>query len=66
MVVDVVLLQDSAPVVVEVDADLLAAVYPVAAEDGLAARGDPHSRQCVGVDLVALDDATPIVVLKID
>lgn len=64
VIVDIVLLQDPAPVVVEVDANLLAAVNPVASEDGLTSGGDPHSGQRVGVDLVALDDATPIIVLQ--
>ncbi len=64
MVVDIVLLQDSAPIVIKVDSHLLAAMYPVPPEDGLAAGGDPHPRQSIRVDLVPLNDATPIVMLK--
>lgn len=63
MIVDVVLFQDSAPIVVEVYANLLPAVDPVTPENGLTPCCDPHTRQGIGMDLVTLYDATPIVVL---
>lgn len=64
VVVNVVLLQDATPIVVEVDAHLLAAVDPVAPEHWLTAGGDPHTSEGVGVNLVALNDAPTIVMLR--
>lgn len=64
MIVNVVLLQDSAPIVVEVDPYLLAAVNPVASEHWLTAGGDPHTSEGVGVDLVTLNDASTVVMLQ--
>ena len=63
MVIDVIFLQHSAPIVIEVDANLLATVYAVTSEDGLTACGDPHTSQGIGVDLIPLNDATTIVML---
>lgn len=64
MIVNVVFLQDPAPIVVEVDAHLFATVYPVPPEDGLTGSGDPHTSQSIGVDLIPLNDATPIIMLE--
>lgn len=64
MVVNVVLLQNPAPVVIEIDADLLATVYAIPSQCWLTARCDPHACQRIGVDLVTLDDAKPVVMLK--
>lgn len=64
MIVDVILLQDSSSIVIEVDAYLLATVDPVSPQDGLTASSDPHTSQGIRVDLVTLDDATPIIMLK--
>ncbi len=63
VVVDVVLLQDAASIVVEVDAHLLASVDAIVSEDRLTAGGDPHSSQSVGMDLVSLDQPSATVVL---
>ena len=64
MVINVIFLQDSAPIVVEVDADLLPTVDAIASEYGLTASGDPHPSKGIGMDLVTLDDATPIIMLQ--
>ncbi len=64
MVIDIVLLQDSAPVVVEINAHLLAAVDAVTPEYRLATCGDPDPSQGIRVDLVAFNDTTPIIMLK--
>uniref|UniRef100_A0A1I8ALS0 Uncharacterized protein n=1 Tax=Steinernema glaseri TaxID=37863 RepID=A0A1I8ALS0_9BILA len=47
-------------VVVEVDADLLARLDSVAAEDGPGARGDPDPVQRVPVDVLLLDEAAVV------
>ena len=64
MVVDVILLKDSAPVVIEIDPHLFPTVDAVVPQDGLATCGDPHPRQSIGVDLVAFDLTTPTVMLR--
>ena len=64
MVVDIILLQNSSPVVIEIDADLLATVDAITSESGLAAGRDPHASQRVGVDLIAFDDTATIVMLR--
>ncbi len=63
MVVDIILLQNSTAIVIEVDANLLATVYAISSESWLTAGGDPHACQCVGVNLITFNDATPIVML---
>lgn len=47
MVVDVVLLQDTAAIVIEVDTDLLATMDAVASQSRLTACCDPHASQCI-------------------
>ena len=64
MVVDVILLQDTSPIVIEVDANLLATVNAVPSECGLTACRDPHTSQCIRVDLIAFNNATPIIMLE--
>lgn len=63
MVIDVILFQDSTTIVIEIDSHLLATVDAVTSQDGLTASGDPHPRQGIRVDLVTLDNATPIIML---
>ena len=63
MIVNVVLLQDSAPIVVEVDANLFAAVNPVTSEYWLTACGDPDPGKGIGVDLIPFNDASSVVML---
>lgn len=62
MVEYVVVLELAVAVVVEVDADLLARVYPVAAQHRRAACRDPDAGQRVGVHLVLLDQALALLV----
>lgn len=64
MVEDVVVFQLAVAVVVEIHADLLATVYPVAPENGLTASGDPHTSQCVAVHLILLYQALAFLMLN--
>ena len=64
MVVNVILLQNAASIVVEVNAHLLPAVNTVASERGLTAGSDPDARQCIRMDLIAFNNATPIIMLQ--
>jgi len=64
MIVNVVLFQNASSVVIEVNTHLLPTVYPVASESGLAAGSDPDAGQSIRVDLITLNNATPIVMLE--
>ena len=63
MIVNVVFLQNSAPIVVEVDAHLLAAVDAIVTENWLATSGDPDTSQRIRVYLIALNQSNTIVML---
>ena len=63
MVIDVIFLQDTAAIVVEVDADLFSTVNTVSSQSGLTAGRDPHTCQRIRVDLVTFDNTTPIIML---
>lgn len=62
MIEYVVVLELSVPVVIKVDADLLAGVYPIPAQNRSAACRDPNARQGVGVHLVLLDQPLALFV----
>jgi hypothetical protein len=66
VIVDIVLLQHSSPVVVEINTDLFTAVYSVVSQYRVATCGDPNSGQCVGVNLISLDKTSAIVVLCVN
>ena len=63
MVVDVILLQDSTPVVIEINTDLFSAVNSIVSQYWIATCGDPHSSQGVGVNLIAFNQTSTIVML---
>ena len=64
MVVDVVLLQHSTSVVVEINTDLFSTVNPVVSQYRVATCGDPHSSQGIGVNLIGLYQTSAIVMLE--
>ena len=66
VVVDVILLQHSSPVVVEINTDLFPAVNSVVSQHWVATCGDPHSSQRIGVNLISLDKTSSIVVLHVN
>ena len=63
MVVDVILLQHSSPVVIEINTDLFSAVNSVVSQYWVATCGDPHSGQGIGVNFIALYQTSAIVML---
>ena len=66
MVVDVILLEHSSPIVIEINADLFPAVNSVVSQHWVATCGDPHSGQRVGVNLIPLDETSAIVMLCVN
>ena len=64
VVADVVFLQHSTPVVVEINTDLFSAVNPVASQYRVATCGDPHSSQGIGVNLIGLYQTSAVVMLE--
>ena len=64
MVVDVILLQNSTSIVIEINSHLFSTVNSIVSEDRVTASGDPHSSQSIRVNLVTFYKASTVVMLK--
>ena len=66
MIIDVVFLQHTAPIVVEIYPDLLSTVDAIMTQHRLTASGDPDTSKSIGVDLIALNQPKTIVMLRVE